>query len=79
MTAPWWQQRGLTVAVKSLLAEAEQHVLTHATVGGFVEMLQPPAVLAVLLGHLWERNKNQKNQKINLLTKKDAHVAELST
>lgn len=50
--APCWQPGALTGAAESLFAEAQQHVLTHAAVGGLVKVLHPPDMLAVPLRNL---------------------------
>ena len=56
--APWWL-RALTGAAESLLAEAEQHALTHAAVGRQVKVLHPPNMLPIPLCHLWVKGRGK--------------------
>lgn len=63
--APCWRPGALTGAAESLFAEAQQHVLTHAAVGGLVKVLHPPDMLAVPLRNLemWGEDWKEKQQK----------------
>lgn len=50
--APVWCVQVLTGAAQPLLPQAQQQALAHVAVNWPVEMLHPPEVLTVLLGHL---------------------------
>lgn len=50
--APVWCVQVLTGAAQPLLPQAQQQALAHVAVNRPVEMLHPPEVLTVRLGHL---------------------------
>lgn len=47
-----WRGQVLTGAAQPLLPEPQQQALAHVAVNRLVEMLHPPEVLPVRLGHL---------------------------
>lgn len=51
-SAPVWRVVVLTGAAQPLLPQPQQQALAHVAVNRLVEMLHPPKVLPVRLGHL---------------------------